>query len=156
MPDTNNDVKYVQPVQVVEVQSKPQDVTDLAWKMVDKVGQGGTAIVFAFILLWYFSRKTVSKVVDNFNDLLSTLKTTVREQADSQKELTATQKHLNETLQGMTTVDGNTLSAIGKVDSKLKLIRSLLLEMRSSQMGINPNRLPPIEVIEAETEEDSQ
>src|SRR5574337_1035401 len=84
--------------QIVEVKPTPTDITSIAWNMLDKVAQGSTAVIFALILLWWFSRKAISKSVDKFNNLLDTLSQATRDNSHSQQQLTVTQEKLNETL----------------------------------------------------------
>lgn len=129
------------PVKVVEVESRPTDLTGVAWSMLDKVAQGSTAVIFALIILWWFSRHTVAEVVKKHNNLLDTLSQATRDNS-------ITQEKLNETLKGMNEHDALTAQTLGKIDSKLKLIRSLVLEVRSYQTGIPQNRLPLLEVFE--------
>lgn len=127
--------------QVVTIQEVPRDFTTLAWSMLDKVAQGSTAVIFAIIILWWFSRKTIAEVISKHNNLLDTLSQATRANAISQEKL-------NETLKTMGDEDTKTSVTLGKMDSKLKLIRSLLLEVRSYQSGIPQNRLPLLEVFE--------
>ncbi len=129
--------------QVVEVKSTPTDATSLAWSMLDKIAQGSTAVIFALIILWWFSRKTVSKMVEKHNALLDTLSQATRDNSVVQSKLAETIKHIGDE-------DVKTAMLLGKMDSKLKLIRALLIEVRSYQTGIPQNRLPILEVLEEE------
>ncbi len=129
--------------QVVEVKPTPTDATSLAWSMLDKVAQGSTAVIFALIILWWFSRKTVSKMVEKHNALLDTLSQATRDNSVVQSKLAETIKHIGDE-------DVKTAMLLGKMDSKLKLIRALLIEVRSYQTGVPQNRLPILEVLEEE------
>ncbi len=129
--------------QVVEVKPTPTDATSLAWSMLDKVAQGSTAVIFALIILWWFSRKTLSKMVEKHNTLLDTLSQATRDNSVVQSRLAETIKHIGDE-------DVKTAMLLGKMDSKLKLIRALLIEVRSYQTGIPQNRLPILEVLEEE------
>lgn len=129
--------------QIVTVQEVPRDFNSLAWSMADKIAQGSTAVIFAMFLVWWFSRKTIAEVIKRHNDLLDTLSQATRANANSQEKL-------NETLKVMGEEDTKTAITLGRMDSKLKLIRSLLLEVRSYQTGIPQNRLPLLEVFEDE------
>lgn len=145
-----------EPVKVVEVTETPKDFTSLAWSMLDKVAEGSTAVIFALIIVWWFSRKTISGFVYRFNHLMETLSQSTRDNSIAQQELTKTQEHLNDTLQHMGEEDVKTAALLGKMNSKLALIRSMLIEVRSYQTGIPQNRTSQLlDVLDVE-EEDSE
>lgn len=144
------------PSQVIEVKQPPNDFTTLAWSMLDKVAEGSTAVIFAIIIVWWFSRKAVGEFIHKFNTLMETLSQATRDNSHSQKELTKTQEHLNTTLQQMGDEDVRTAALLGKMNSKLALIRSILIEVRSYQTGIPQNRASQLlDVLDVE-EEDSE
>jgi len=111
--------------------------------MLDKVAQGSTAVIFALIIVWWFSRKSISTFLEKHNALLQTL-------SDATKDNSLTQSKLNDTISRIGEEDVKTAATLGRIDSKLKLIRGLLIEVRSYQTGIPQNRLPLFEVLEEE------
>lgn len=128
-------------VRVVEVSPRPTSFEEVGWSMLDKVAQGSTAVIFAIILVWWFSRRTISDFIKRHNDLLVTLTQATRDNSVVQEKLNDTIKHIGEE-------DVKTAATLGRMDSKLKLIRGLLIEVRSYQTGIPQNRLPLFEVLE--------
>jgi ABC-type transporter Mla subunit MlaD len=115
--------------------------------MLDKVAQGSTAVIFAIILVWWFSRKSIAGFIKRHNDLLDTLSQSTRANSVVQEKLNDTIKHIGEE-------DVKTAQTLGRMDSKLKLIRGLLIEVRSYQTGIPQNRLPLFEVLEEDDSSD--
>lgn len=134
----------------IEIESTPRDFTSLAWSMLDKVAEGSTAVIFALIIVWWFSRKTLAAFIERFNNLMETLSQATRDNSHSQQQLTVTQEHLNDTLKHMGDEDVKTAVTLGRMDSKLKHIRSMLLEVRSYQTGIPQNRMNYFDVLDAE------
>ena len=134
--------------QLVTVQEVPTDFNSLAWSMLDKVAQGSTAVIFAIIIVWWFSRKSITEFLRRHNQLLETL-------SQATKDNSVTQNRLNETITRIGEEDVRTASILGRMDSKLKLIRTMLIEVRSYQSGIPQNRLPLYEVLEEDDEDSS-
>ena len=141
------------PVRVIEVQptvtSAPTDFNGWAWSMMDKVAEGSTAVIFALILIWWFSRKTLGNIIDRFNDLLVTLTKATQDNATAQHELTQSIEKIGQE-------DIKTTRLLAKMSVQLKTLTSLMIEVRSYQTGIPQNRATNyLEVLDADTDEDS-